>query len=304
MIQDGLKRRQITALIHLYTDKAEYQSDLKALQHTIDGLGSFLSHHPDAPDDSDRKDHQRLRDELTAMRAEAAKQKRIGELETVMASLAKAGSLEKLKESAVRFRQQLEESKDLQEVDKADMRTRARAVLGDWLINVAFPRKKPPPRLLERDNQEAMANNRRYIGKFLFDDLSFYKIWFWDGKKNPIDDPQGDDKVHKMYIKELVKPPRYVQWANVYNDTSETLARGGTHPRDTKALRQQWKEFFEQCKKTQEEFDRYQNRWGITNEPDLSCKDWTFLPDNKVLPHRTLDDLGSQLEDLWLVFQP
>ena len=96
----------------------------------------------------------------------------------------------------------------------------------------------------------------------------------------------------------------YVQWASFYNDASELLAGGGADPQGGKALHLQWSAFFEQCKKVQADFDRYQNQWGTTHEPDLSCKGWTFLPDRNVLAHRDFDDLCRQLDDLWLVLQP
>jgi len=305
-IQDSRKQQQIAAWIDHVIRRAEYLRDLQAVAHTIEGLEGFFKHHPDAPDDVERRAHQDLRDELASLRIEAAKKKRIAELETIMASLAKEGSLDKLKQSAVQFKQQLEGSKDLEEADRSEMRKRARGVLGDWLINVAFPRKRPPAKLLAKDNQEGLANHRRYIGKFFLDDLHYYRIWYWYGKKDPIADPQGDEKIDRMQVSDLVKPPRYVQWASVYNETSEALARGGADPENAKPLHQQWKEFFEQCKKTQDEFDRYQDGWGTVQEPDRSCKDWSFLPDSKskVLPHRNLDDLGQQLEDLWRLFQP
>ena len=303
-IGDAANRKRIDALLRRYLARAEYWRERAETPRTIASLESFFTHHPGPPDDLDRQAHGQLRDELAGMKAEAARQKRIGELEAAMASLAKQSSLDTMRVSAVRFRRQLDESADIKDMDKADFRKRARGMIGDWLTSVAFPRKKPTPKLLERDNQEVTASNKRYIGKFIDDGGHFLKFWQWDGEKDPVERPQGDDKVDKIQIAESIKPPHYVQWADYYNDASESLAKGGADANGAKPLGDQWKEFFEKCKKTQDEFDRYQNRWGTTREPDLSCKDWSFLPNPKTLPHHDAADLSRQLEELWMIFQP
>ena len=303
-VQDAAKRQRIDALLRRYLARAGYWRERVQIPRTIEGLDGFFTHHPDPPDELDSEAHKQFRAELVGMKAEAARQKRIAELEAAMASLAKQSTLDTMKASAARFQQQLAESTDIKDADKADFRRRARGAIGQWLTTVAFPRKKPAAKLLERDNQEVIASNKRYIGKFLDDGGHFLKFWQWDGEKDPVERPQGDDQIDKIQIAERVKPPHYVQWADFYNDTSEALAKGGAAATGAKPLRRQWQEFFEKCKKAQDEFDRYQNRWGTAREPDLSCKDWTFLPDQKTLPHRDIEDLSRQLEELWMIFQP
>jgi hypothetical protein len=302
-IDDPGKRQKLAEVVARYVARAEYWRDVPAPPRTLESLEKFFAIYSEPRDKMDEKKHQNLRDELAKLQAEDARKNRVKELQSVSAGLGNSVDLDDLEHAIDSFKQQLSESKNISAAEKNELLAAARASVVEWLVKVAFPRKEPPALLAAKGNQEAYANNKRYLGAFTLD-INFYRFWEWDSPQNRLAHPQGDEKIEKIQITHLEKAPMYVQWADFYNETSELLARGGSSAKSAKSLRSQWKEFFEKCKNTQEELERYQKQWGVVREPDLSCKDWSFLPDRRILGNREIDEICTRLENLHLMLEP
>jgi tetratricopeptide (TPR) repeat protein len=302
-IDDLGKRNKLAEVIARYLSRAEYWRDIPPPPRTLESLAKFFERYPEHRDRMDEKKHQGLRDELSKLQSEDSRKNRVKELQSVAVGLGNAGTLDELELAIASFRKEVGESKILSPADKSELAAAARASVVEWHLRIAFPRKEPPALLAAKGNQEAYANNKRYLGAFTLD-INFYRFWEWDSPQNRLAHPQGDEKIEKIQITHLEKAPMYVQWADFYNETSESLARGGSDAKNARPLRSQWGDFFDQCKKTQEAFERYQQQWGTVREPDLSCKDWTFLPDRRVLGNQDIEAICIRLEKLHRVLEP
>jgi len=201
--------------------------------------------------------------------------------------MAKSRDLVELRKSAAVLEQKIENN----EVgDKSELRESARESVRTWLETKAFPLKRPPDWL--RKVKEAVDSvNRRRIG-------------WWSKTENqinwrfsPWNDPKTVDLIGELPEGRSPGRPMYVQLADDYNSEDKGVGRMVRG-----ASQEQWREFFDRCKKWQEDYETYQGRWRTHEEPDKSCKDWNFLPEKSVLPQKDLDDLCKQLAELQGVF--
>jgi len=243
----------------------------------------------DFPVDLDRKPYEELVERQKRLQERLRDWAGIKEIQVEIEELAKARNLAELRKSASAVKQKIETN---QVGDKGKLRESARESVRTWLATRAFPPKQPPKWLQDRTIREAVDNvNQRRIG------------WWSKGQNqtnwrfSPWNDPKKVELIGELPDGRQPGKPMYVQWADNYNseDTGVgRLTRG--------ASQEQWKEFFDRCQKWQEEYETYQGRSRTHEEPDKSCKDWNFLPEKSVLPHRDLDDLCKQLAELQGLF--
>lgn len=152
-------------------------------------------------------------------------------------------------------------------VDRAT-RERVRVHVLDWLLSRGFPRLQAPADLLGK--QEAVTKNaQRKIGIFLLPTGA--EQWrFWTSRANRELRPRGDEQIARDSFELPPATPRYVAWAQQYNDASAKLVRQGGSNGD-------WQDFARQCDAWEQELTAYRETWGVAEEPDRSCRAWSFL---------------------------
>ncbi|HUY34930.1 MAG TPA: hypothetical protein VMV69_19440 [Pirellulales bacterium] len=171
-------------------------------------------------------------------------------------------------------------------VDQAS-RDRARAHVVEWLLSSGLPRRTFPDSLLGKQEAET-KNGQRKIGKFLLPPGA--EQWrFWTDKRHQTERPRGDEQISRDSLVAIPATPMYVRWAREYNDLSEQLVRqGGTE--------EQWRAFARRCDEIDEELAAYREHWGVDEEPDKSCRDWSFRP--RAATARQIVEHWSQFEQV------
>ncbi|HEV7221583.1 MAG TPA: hypothetical protein VGN42_02720 [Pirellulales bacterium] len=166
-------------------------------------------------------------------------------------------------------------------------RERVRAHVLDWLLTRGFPRLLPPSDLLGK--QEAITKNaQRKIGIFLLPTGA--EQWrFWANRQNRELRPRGDEQIARDSFEQPPATPRYVAWAQQYNDVSAKLVRQGGSQGD-------WRGFAQRCDAWEQELTAYRETWGVAEEPDRSCREWSFL--GAAATARTLVDRWRQFEQV------
>lgn len=141
-----------------------------------------------------------------------------------------------------------------------------RKTMHKWLLTRGFPRKEPPVSLV--GFQEAQTKTgQRLLGVFMLPPgTSSWRFW----KKRPDFNAKPFGDVPLIPMQEMVRvpdTPRYVQWAEVFNDGVQfVVQRWGTQD--------EWREFAQRCKTASKEIAKYQKRWGSKSEHDLPCANW------------------------------
>jgi len=224
--------------------KQASQADRELLR-TID---DFLHRFPEPPSEAERELHAQLQRRHDRLKVDIA-----------IADLAQPADLESMLAQAALI---VSDST----VDETS-RDRARTRVIEWLLATGFPRQTPPDSLLGKQEAET-KNGQRKIGKFLLPKGA--EQWrFWIDKRHQTERPRGDEQISRDSLVAPPATPMYVQWAREYNDLSERLARRG-------GLQNDWRDFARRCEEIDEELTAYRERWGVDDEPDRSCRDWSF----------------------------
>ena len=171
-------------------------------------------------------------------------------------------------------------------VDRAT-RTRVRAQAVEWLETKGFPRLDAPSDLFGK--QEAITKNgQRKIGIFFLP--AGAEQWrFWTDRENRKQRPRGDEQIARDSFERPPGAPQYVVWAQQYDDASTKLIREG-------GLQDDWQAFAEQCDSWQRELTAYREAWGVDDEPDRSCRKWSFL--DAAATARTIVERWRQFEQI------
>jgi hypothetical protein len=217
----------------------------RELFHAFD---DFFRRFPEPPSEAERHQHAELERRRDRLR-----------LDIAIADLSQPADLETLLTQAAQI-------VGNSTVDEAS-RERVRARVLEWLVSTGFPRQKYPDSLLGK--QEAQTKNgQRKIGKFLLPKGA--EQWrFWTDKRHQAERPRGDEQISREGLVAPPATPMYVGWAQEYNDLSEKLARRG-------GSEDEWRAFARRCDEIDDELVEYREHWGVDEEPDKSCRDWSF----------------------------
>jgi hypothetical protein len=260
------------------------------LEKEIAAAQGFLKKYPDAPSELDREAHKKVTDRLDLLSKRWSVVLEERRLREEIAKLVESRNLPEFQDKAASLAKQIAENRLT--VNRAELNESARQKIAEWLTTKAFPSKQFPQALIKEVPGygvplEGVENNQqRHIGWWKVEQgMLDWRFWRYD--RNILGPPE------RIGLKSLIRPPArpmYVQWAERYNAAVEVLAAG--------ARRADWREFLSKCEAWQKEYGKYQIEWGVNSEPDRSCAGWNFLPDKEVLPHKSLDELAGQLENL------
>jgi hypothetical protein len=169
--------------------------------------------------------------------------------------------------------------------EAARRNVRAQAV--EWLKTKGFPPLEVPSDLLGK--QEAITKNgQRKIGIFFLPTGA--EQWrFWTSRQNRELRPRGDEQIARDSFEQPPATPRYVAWAQQYNEASARLVRQGGSKSD-------WQDFARRCDAWEQELTAYRETWGVAEEPDRSCRAWSFA--GAAATARTLADRWRQFEQV------
>lgn len=212
-------------------------------------LGDFLRTYADAPTPAEAD----MQAKIEARHARL-------ETELAVASLDEVTELDTLLVQAARIvgDQHIEEP----------IRQKARRQVVDWLERHGFPRWKPPDDLLGK-KEAVTKSGQRKIGIFLLPPGA-EQYRFWTERSHRERARQGDEQISRDSFDSPPAMPRYVAWSDAYNGESDKLIREG-------GGKTAWQQFADHCQSWQKELEAYRQQWGIEQEPDRTCRDWTFL---------------------------
>ncbi len=275
---DGVREGEVGARAQLLHKRAEYRQAGETLlgrqpagqadRELYQAVDSFLQRHPNAPAPTEAELHARLarkRDDL--------------QLAVAIADLANPPDLDTLLAQAAAIVGD-------ERLDRAT-RQRIRAQVVEWLLSKGFPRLEPPADLLGK--QEAVTkNDQRKIGVFFLPPGA--EQWrFWSNRRDREQRPRGDEQIPRDSFRQSPITPMYVAWAQEYNDlTAKLIKQGGG--------RSDWQEFARRCDELQQELAAYREKWGIDEEPDRSCREWSLL--DAAATARTVVERWRQFEQV------
>jgi len=287
------------------------------VREVIQALETFLAEHPDPPGPGEAVRHDRIRQRLAGLKARSVVQEEDQRLDAEIERLDTARDLDQLTDWLVALRRSMQsvvvrskgQDPGFNEAQFTSGKLAAmRDALVRWLSARGFPRKEPPPGLRDLDPtaprvlEATESNHVRRIGRFVPRPGGiFYEFYQWD-KRFPTD--AWDALIARNgFVREgEPKQPKYVRWAEEYNQKTAALIGRG-------ASEEKWLAFLKRCEQIQQEFTAYRDGLKAQNvdlngEPDRSCSEWTFLPDPRVLPHQSLDELSRRLAALEDLVEP
>jgi hypothetical protein len=142
----------------------------------------------------------------------------------------------------------------------------ARHQVTQWIAN-RLPKIGVPSSLLGK--QEAVTKSgQRKIGMF-FLPAGAEQFRFWTDRRNRSERPRGDEQIPRGALEQAPGKPQYVAWAEQYNERLAGLVR-------PEASRTDWQQFADDCETWQQQLGAYREQWGIDDEPDQSCREWSF----------------------------
>lgn len=212
-------------------------------------LGEFLRTYADAPTPAE-----------TDMQAKIEARHSRLETELAVASLDEVSELDKLLVRAARIigDQHIEEA----------IRQKARRHVAEWLERRGFPPLKPPDDLLGKKEAVTKSGQRKIGVFFLPPGAEQYRFWTEPSHRERA--RQGDEQISRDSFDSPPAKPRYLAWADAYKGETERLIREG-------GGKTQWQQLADHCQSWQNELEAYRQQWGIEEEPDRACRDWTFL---------------------------
>ncbi|HVX10961.1 MAG TPA: hypothetical protein VHC22_07270 [Pirellulales bacterium] len=223
------------------------QTGATADRETLKKMEAFFRKYPDPPSAAERDRHAQLERRLDRLKSEIS-----------VHVLDQARDLDTLLSEAAQIigNGQIEES----------IKQQARHQVTEWLQH-RLPKIEAPQSLLGK--QEAVTKSgQRKIGIF-FLPPGVDNFRFWTDRKNRDKLRQGEEQIASSTLDQPPAAPRYVMWAERYNQQAADLLRGGT-------TRADWQQFADDCDAWQQQLAAYREQWGIEDEPDRSCREWSF----------------------------
>ena len=242
--------------LHLIRKRAEYRRDWEALDHMgtsgansdlFNEMQAFLRKYPDPPSAAERdlqaqleRRRDRLKSEISVRVLDQA-----GDLDTLL-----------VEASQILANNQIEET----------IKQQARHQVTEWIAN-RLPKIGVPSSLLGK--QEAITKSgQRKIGMF-FLPPGAEQFRFWTDRKHRDQRPRGDEQIPRGALEQPPGKPQYVAWAEQYNERVAGLVRQD-------ASRADWQQFADDCETWQQQLAAYREQWGVDDEPDQSCREWSF----------------------------
>ncbi|HEX5446010.1 MAG TPA: hypothetical protein VFW87_19445, partial [Pirellulales bacterium] len=240
--------RKRAEYLRAYEELASRTTGGPADRDLYNDLQTFLRRWPDPPTPAEADQQAK-----TEARRDRLK------MELTVASLGQATNMDSLLEAAAK----IVGDNRLADGVKQD----ARRQVNQWLLDRAFPRLEPPDDLLGK--QEAVTKSgQRKIGIFFLPPGA--EQWrFWTDRKHRQTAPRGDEQISRDGFEQPPSTPQYVTWAQAYDDQTAKLVREGGSKTD-------WQQLADQCESWEKDLAAYRERWGLDDEPDRSCRDWTF----------------------------
>lgn len=243
--------------LQLLRKRAEYRrawEDLEAKNPQASGdrdlfnqIEAFLRRYPDPPTPAERdlqtqiesrRDH--LKSEMSVSNLDQAR-----DLDTLLVEAAAIVSNAKIEEA---------------------VKQHARHQVTEWLAN-HLPKIAPPASLLGKQEAVTKSGQRKIGVFFLPPGAEQYR--FWAERRDRSERPRGDEQFARGSFEQEPTTPQYVVWAQQYNKNIETVLGAG-------ADRADWQAFADDCDSWQQQLAAYRERWGIDDEPDRSCREWSF----------------------------
>ncbi|HET6881786.1 MAG TPA: hypothetical protein VFI31_16600 [Pirellulales bacterium] len=149
---------------------------------------------------------------------------------------------------------------------EAPIKQQARHQVTAWL-ETHLPKIEPPASLLGKQEAVTKSGQRKIGVFFLPPGVDNYR--FWTDRKNRDKLRQGEEQISAGALEQPPSTPQYVTWAQKYNQEVAGLVRAGAAQAD-------WQQFADDCDTWQGALAAYREQWGIEDEPDRSCREWSF----------------------------
>lgn len=233
--------------------RAEYRRAWEELDHATaraadrdlyEKIRAFLRRYPDPPTPAEGDLQVRLERRRDRLKSEISVQDldRADDLDTLLVEAAQIIANDQIEEP---------------------IKKKARRQVSDWLKQ-HLPKIEAPSSLLGKE-EAVTKNGQRKIGEFyLPEGVDSYRFWTDKKKRNTL--RQGEDQFT------LARPPatpQYVAWAQSYQAASEGVLGAA-------ATRDDWQQFAADCDAWQKRLTAYRQQWGVDDEPDRSCREWSF----------------------------
>ncbi|HEV3338906.1 MAG TPA: hypothetical protein VG125_01075 [Pirellulales bacterium] len=241
--------------LQLLRKRAEYRLAWEALDQTGATAGSdlfneiqaFLRKYPDPPSSAEHDLQAQLERRRDRLKSEIS-----------VHVLDEASDLDTLLVEAL----QIVSNKQIEE----PIKQKARHQVAEWLAH-RLPKIGAPSSLLGK--QEAVTKSgQRKIGIFLLP-AGAEQFRFWTDRRNRGERPRGDEQIPRGALEQPPGKPQYVVWAEQYSDRVAVLVH-------QPAGRTDWQQFANDCETWQQQIAAYREEWGVDDEPDRSCREWSF----------------------------
>lgn len=146
------------------------------------------------------------------------------------------------------------------------IKQKARHQVADWLEK-HLPKIEEPSFLLGKKEAVTKSGQRKIGVFFLPEGTVSYR--FWSDAKNRNKLRQGEEQISTIALEQPPATPQYVAWAQNYKAESARALRAT-------ASRALWQQFADDCDAWQQQLTAYREQWGIEDEPDRSCREWSF----------------------------
>ncbi|MGH7140166.1 MAG: hypothetical protein ACREHD_30880, partial [Pirellulales bacterium] len=146
------------------------------------------------------------------------------------------------------------------------IKQQARRQVSEWLQN-HLPKVEPPPALLGKQETVTKSGQRKIGIFFLPFGVESYR--FWTDRKNRDKLRQGEEQISASALEQPPSTPQYVVWAQNYNQEAGGVLRASATMAD-------WQQFADDCDAWQQQLAAYREQWGVEDEPDRSCREWSF----------------------------
>lgn len=236
--------------------RAEYRRAWEELDHTVapaadrdlyGKIQAFLRRYPDPPTAAERDLQAQLERRRDRLKSEISVHDldRADDLDTLLAEAAQIVANDQIEEP---------------------IKQKARRQVSDWLEE-HLPKIEAPSSLLGKKEAITKSGQRKIGIFFLPEGTVTYR--FWTDAKNRDKLRQGEDQISTSALDQPPATPQYVAWAQNYKSESAQVLRAA-------ATRAEWRQFADDCDAWQQQLTAYREQWGVEDEPDRSCREWSF----------------------------
>lgn len=146
------------------------------------------------------------------------------------------------------------------------IKQQARHQVTQWL-QTHLPKIEEPASLLGKQEAVTKSGQRKIGIFFLPPGVDNYR--FWTDRKNRDKLRQGEEQISRSTLEQPPATPQYVTWAESFNLEVSGLLRSSASQAD-------WQKFADDCDTWQQQLAVYREQWGVEDEPDRSCREWSF----------------------------